>query len=738
MERGPSSSSTPAPPQPPRPPPHLRIRVLSLQKRSRDLCVQLEASTNLPAYRRSHYPPFTRTLRELALFALSLSVHVPTHILAALPLPTPGLLATIGNDASVHPTSLPEGRLLCFHLSRWLQRLVAEPAHRDHAETRNFVEADYSYHPLEPMEDGGAMPLVAKRWHALMAQQAHDRAAAAGGGMTIDVGVGLGLPSGVVGTTVGGGGTTSNGSSSSGGSSFFGISLGGGKSSSSSTGTGGKGLSLSRNVHDDDEDLVSARMEVTRLELQFSTAAQKGQNCVAARTSRLSTSTAALCNSLHTWAGVEATRPLCAGAGLPSHLETLAKALAGPLDAVTRSSCQTEGLTLLYQLAYQGKNARAAKEALLARNALVEEHYEASKRALVKKRDVESLKIKMGSQAAHHGSGSSNSHLITRDRIEVAIDDFADSARYAAHLRQLLGDLSGQMHESLRAHSRSAHADVKQSLQEHARGMVRSLRREMDVLRRVRGELRGEKVEKAGKGGVLPGDEEGEGEEADEALVGHPSSSVAGSSPPPSSTPAPATVSSNRDFSRGAPAPQSEEQHAQQESFADTPAPRRSTESPYTSPRHSIEQQRPPTSFAAGQPRPLSPSPPSPATQQRPTSPPAPTATQSMFLPQPSSQDEQPSGFSAHQGGQGGLNTSRFSGGRPNPFLNSGAGMSNSVSALPQSERRADADSTPPPISTFGTTPRSGPPGRGGGAAGRGGRGRISASEAARSLGGRF
>lgn len=429
---------------------------------------------NLPPYRLSHYPPFLRSYRDLTFFALSLSVHVPSHILPALPLPPPSF-----------DQSPSETRLLCYNLSRWFARLTAEAAHRDHPETRNFIETEYSYHPLAPNPDY-APPLVVKRWRAVMDNAAHMER-----GYSLDLGAGLGLPNGVLSTPA----TPINSSKGSGGGGFLGF--GGSKSSSSSAATtGGKGLSLSRNVNDDDEDLVAARMEVTRLELQFDEAAAKGGKVVASR-ALVTTQLTALANRLHTLAGVEDTRPLSAELGLPRDLRKIAEGIPA-IDLTQQATSHTETMTLLYQLGYQSSNARSAKEALLARNALVEEHHDASKRALLKKREVEHLKTRMGSSSAGQ---------IARDRIEIAIDEFGEASRYAHALRQTLTGLSKSMHRSLQGHSRNAHADLHQALVEHAKGSVYHLRKDIQALKGLRADLRGEARQRApagtgeGKGG---------------------------------------------------------------------------------------------------------------------------------------------------------------------------------------------------------------------------------------------
>lgn len=436
----------------------LKVRILALETRGKDLCVRLDAITNHPSFRLSHYPPFLRSFRDLSFFALSLSIHVPTHILSSLPLPSP----TFDSGPS-------ESRLLSYNLSKWFARLAAEPAHRDHPETRNFIESEYSYQPIPPNPDFSP-PLVVKRWRAAM-----DHVIQTERGVSVDIGAGLGLPNGVLSTPA----TPSR--NKTGG--FLGF---GGKSAASTSIPGGKGLALSRNVNDEDEDLVAARMEVTRLELQFSEAAKQGQKVVDAR-AKVTQELHALSNKLHTFAGLEDTRQLSHQMGLPQDLRKLADGIPA-LDITQQATSNTDSIALLYPLLYQSANARSAKDALLARNALVEEHHEASKRALLKKREVETLKSRMG-------VGSSG---ISRDRIEFAIEDFSEASRYAQALRHSLQGMSATMHKSLQGHSRNAHADLQQALVEHAKGNVFHLRKNIQGLKKLRASLKGEHVEGLG------------------------------------------------------------------------------------------------------------------------------------------------------------------------------------------------------------------------------------------------
>lgn len=141
-------------------------------------------------------------------------------------------------------------------LSRWFSRILAEPALRDHPETRNLIEAEYSYAPTPP--GAGSSSAARKRFANAMASAA---SVAYGGVDTTG-----GLPNGVL-------ATSASASSRAAGGGFSILGLGGGT----------KGLATSRSVYDDDEQLVAARAEVTRLEMQFADAAEASEKLAHSR-----------------------------------------------------------------------------------------------------------------------------------------------------------------------------------------------------------------------------------------------------------------------------------------------------------------------------------------------------------------------------------------------------------------------------------------------------------------------
>lgn len=408
----------------------LRVRIQTIEKAKKDLLVRFDAHTNLPYFRASSYPGVTRTYRELCLFALALSLSSPAIIVPALPLP------------STTASGLEDTRILRLMLGRWFSRILAEPSLRDHPETRSLIEADFAYSPTPP--GTGSSSAARKRFANAMASAA----SVAYGGVDATGG----LPNGVLATSASAGSRISSGG--------FGI-LGLGGSS--------KGLSTSRSVYDDDEDLVAARAEVTRLEMQFADAAEASEKLAHSRRS-LTNALSDLSFKLSNLGAVEEIRPPSLRLGLPYVLKRTAYT-ARSLGELQDALSNTELLTIGDAVAYQSINARAAKEAMLARNALVEEHHNAQKATVNKKREAEHLKMQRNLRA---------------DRVDDALEELEEAKRHEYALAQNLKKISQELHNSLQSHSRYAHQDLQQALVEHARGSVmfsRQLLKEMKALR---------------------------------------------------------------------------------------------------------------------------------------------------------------------------------------------------------------------------------------------------------------
>lgn len=411
----------------------LRVRIQTIEKAKKDLLVRFDAITNLPHFRASSYPSITRTYRELCLYALALSLSSPAIIVPALPLP------------STTASGLEDTRILRLMLGRWFSRILAEPALRDHPETRNLVEADFAYSPTPP--GTGSSSAARKRFANAMASAA----SVAYGGVDATGG----LPNGVLATSASAGSRISSGG--------FGILSLGGSS---------KGLSTSRSVYDDDEDLVAARAEVTRLEMQFADAAEASEKLAHSRRS-LTVALTDLSVKLNNLGAVEEIRPPSLRLGLPYVLKRTAYT-ARSLGELQDALSNTELLTIGDAVAYQSINARAAKEAMLARNALVEEHHNAQKATVNKKREAEHLKMQRNLRA---------------DRVDDALEELEEAKRHEHALALHLKKISQELHNSLQSHSRYAHQDLQQALAEHARGSVMFSRQLLKEMKGLKAEL---------------------------------------------------------------------------------------------------------------------------------------------------------------------------------------------------------------------------------------------------------
>lgn len=459
-----NASTAPAPASasaaPTAPPAHVTIRVLALERARAQLAVRLAATTNIGAYRLSSYPPFVRSYRELALLAFALALRHPETIVHALPVPFPALVPPPAPSSD--PDSPPQGSsseaalslaqhdIFLAQLAKWLQRTTSDPCLIRDAELRRFVEAEYSYSPHPP--DSAAPPALRRRFNAGIAALAHVGSAH----HPVDIGGSgsssspLGLPPSAAPPH---GGAAAAAKSWAG--AFFSLAR-------AEPPPSGGALATARAVHDQDPALVSAREEVTRLELQYAQAAGAGER---ARQAGVATRTAlvALAQALEEWAAGEQLRPVAVAMGAPHALDSVSNKLR--LVAGVDAYCAARSaLTLGDMLAYQSLNARAAKEALLARASIVEQHWAASQAAAQRKADAE---VARGYDA---------------ERAEHALGAYVDATSSARSLGATLTATSQGLRTSLRVHSRAAHADLADALAAHAAEGVRAAKSQLTQL----------------------------------------------------------------------------------------------------------------------------------------------------------------------------------------------------------------------------------------------------------------
>ena len=192
-------------------------------------------------------------------------------------------------------------------------------------------------------------------------------------------------------------------------------------------------------------------------------------------------------------AALEEVRPPSAKLGLPHALGCTGEMLRRVTDleegqvsihweacvriALIRNSVQSrmEVMTLGDMLAYQSLNARSAKEAMLSRNALVEEHFMTTKLVAAKKQSAELLR------------GAAN---LRPDRVDDALQEYAEAREREREVAIQLQSVSQGLKGSLRRHSKFAHADLEDAIVAHGKDSLRRARITLEVIRGLKPEIR--------------------------------------------------------------------------------------------------------------------------------------------------------------------------------------------------------------------------------------------------------
>ncbi|CAE6411601.1 unnamed protein product [Rhizoctonia solani] len=229
----------------------------------------------------------------------------------------------------------------------------------------------------------------------------------------------------------------------------------------------GSGFSLmKRSVPDEDEDLMSARLELTRLEVQFFDAAKAIDRLSKARKA-LSVAHAEMGNKLINVATTEAHPPLAQA------VRKLGRAWhsIGDVDqAQSLSECVIVGDTL----GYQGLNAKSAKETLAQRTQVLEDYQSAVKATIAKRRQIERLKQ------------SSN---IRPEKVDEALEDLEEANKVEQLFQRRVEGISENLHNALRVHARHAHEDIASMLIEHARASVHYEKTRLKELEALKGDI---------------------------------------------------------------------------------------------------------------------------------------------------------------------------------------------------------------------------------------------------------
>ncbi|CAE6522737.1 unnamed protein product [Rhizoctonia solani] len=229
----------------------------------------------------------------------------------------------------------------------------------------------------------------------------------------------------------------------------------------------GSGFSLmKRSVPDEDEDLMSARLELTRLEVQFFDAAKAVDRLSKARKA-LSAAHAEMGNKLINVATTEAHPPL------GTAIRKLGRAWHA-LGDVDQAHALSECVIVGDALGYQGLNAKAAKETLAQRTQVLEDYQSAVKSTISKRRHIERLKQ------------SSN---IRPEKVDEALEDLEEAHKVEQLFQRRVEGISENLHDALKVHARHTHEDIASMLIEHARASVHYEKARLRELEALQGDV---------------------------------------------------------------------------------------------------------------------------------------------------------------------------------------------------------------------------------------------------------
>ncbi|KAF8524709.1 vacuolar protein sorting-associated protein vps17 [Hysterangium stoloniferum] len=220
---------------------------------------------------------------------------------------------------------------------------------------------------------------------------------------------------------------------------------------------------IKRDIPDEDEALQRARFELTKLETQYFDAAKSVDRLARARKA-LAVSQAEMGNKLVTVATTEAHPPLA------SAIKKFGRTWHSLAD-LDQAQAISECVILGDSMGYQGLNARSAKETLMQRTAVLEDHQAAVKTTITKRRQIERLK---------------SSTNIRPDRVDEALEDLDEADKYEKMIARRVDGISQNLHRALHRHSRLSQEDVTIALIEHSRTTImyeKQLLRELEALR---------------------------------------------------------------------------------------------------------------------------------------------------------------------------------------------------------------------------------------------------------------
>jgi hypothetical protein len=432
----------------------------------------MEARTNLSSARRSFYPKVTRTLPELHLWLLALTLSFPASIFSPFEYPPPTLI----NGGTSTDSAL---RDYLVTITNQLGRIMKKQYVLSHPATVALVDCDFSYTPSLPHVGPGSSPLARRRMEEglRIARSGFDplrgkrgKGGSNGAMSTWDVdgvAAALGLPTSVF---AGSNDATTAAPSTS----INPLSLFSRANASPQRIQVAPPVALPPGEEDEDEeDLTLARNEITRLEMQFEKASQSAQ-MVLEKSGALSATLNQLTQALANLDRLDAGRVI----SKRSHEEEINKIMIRGIEAWSAAEAgasSTMVSTITPSLAYQSFNARMAIDALLRRAAAATHRHSALVVLVQKRREAERLKRARGE--------------IRQEEVDWVLSELKDAQRTTNLLTHHLATFTSTLKDELKSHSKYTHNDVQSTLLGHARNSIRAHRFLLNNLKKARDEL---------------------------------------------------------------------------------------------------------------------------------------------------------------------------------------------------------------------------------------------------------
>lgn len=434
----------------------------------------VEGRTNMSTARRSFYPRVTRTLPELQLWILALTLSFPAGIFSPFQAPPPALVTGGTMEDSVIRSYLST-------ITHQFARILRKQFVLSHPATVALVDSDFNYNPSLPHVGPGSSVAARRKLDdgIAIARMGHDpllgRKGKGGSGVSptatwdVDgVAAALGLP-GVSSQASGdiyGPGNTPAASTSKNPLSIFSRA-----SASPQRIQPYPTVPIPPGEEDEDEEeLTAARNEITRLELQFEKASKAAQLLVE-RSGSMTATLYQLNSALMDLARLDEGRTIAKKAKEGEDMSTLTKGIEAFAASRTGANAALMG-TIVPSMSYQSLNARAAIDALLRRAAAASHRYQALVVLVQKRREAERLKRARGE--------------IRQEDVDWVLQELRDAQRTTQVLTHHLTTFTATLKEELKEHSRNTHTDIQDALINHAKNSIRAHKYMLNNLVRAR------------------------------------------------------------------------------------------------------------------------------------------------------------------------------------------------------------------------------------------------------------